>query len=130
MEAAFQLQSGCIMHEQPRRCATASSDESIVRMQHSEDVQANTKYTTPLDQTSFNAALQRYPLVFVNFYAPWCPFCRQLAPTWEALAKWAHEKYPTTDGRIRVASVDCVEHEVCLLLLPSSHEQCYRYRIG
>jgi len=32
--------------------------------------------------------------VFVNFYAPWCPFSRMLGPIWEEFAR-AMENYPT-----------------------------------
>lgn len=40
----------------------------------------------------------------VKFYAPWCPHCQQLAPTWEALATAHHADY-------NVAEVDCTRHE-------------------
>lgn len=45
--------------------------------------------------------------VQVNYYAPWCPWCQRLAPTWEAVMNYAHTQYPVTDGRIRVAKIDC-----------------------
>lgn len=43
--------------------------------------------------------------VVVNFYAPWCPWCQRLEPTWEAVTQEAHTKYPDSDGRIRFAKV-------------------------
>lgn len=58
----------------------------------------------PLDHTDFMATLHRYPIVVVDFYAPWCPFCKRMEPSWEAATKAVHEKYPEeTDGRIRFA---------------------------
>ena len=41
----------------------------------------------------------------VNFYAPWCPWCQRLEPTWEAVTQEVHTKYPDSDGRIRYAKV-------------------------
>ncbi len=41
--------------------------------------------------------------VVVNFYAPWCPWCQRLEPTWEAVTQEVHQKYPDADGRIRFA---------------------------
>ena len=62
------------------------------------------------------AALERrYPLLLVNFYAPWCPWSQRLAPVWEATARLLHERYPpVSDGRLLLAKVDCtVEQELC-----------------
>jgi thiol-disulfide isomerase/thioredoxin len=52
------------------------------------------------------STLNRYPIVIINFYAPWCHWCQRLEPAWEAATKAVHEKYPeATDGRIRFAKV-------------------------
>ena len=45
------------------------------------------------------------PAVVVNFYAPWCPWCQRLEPTWELVTRAVHDKYPDSDGRIRYAKV-------------------------
>lgn len=49
-----------------------------------------------------------YHAVVVNFYAPWCPWCQRLEPTWEAVTQEVHTKYPDNDGRIRYAKVSPV----------------------
>ena len=40
-----------------------------------------------------------------NFYAPWCPWCQRLEPTWEAVTAEVHKRYPEHDGRIRFGKV-------------------------
>ena len=30
--------------------------------------------------------------VLANFYAPWCPWCQRLEPTWEAVQQKVHDK--------------------------------------
>lgn len=76
-------------------------------MQHDDDTLANTNYTAPMSEAQFRFAQRRYPILIVNYFAPWCPWCQRLAPTWEAVMKYAHSTYPTSDGRIRIAKVDC-----------------------
>jgi len=41
--------------------------------------------------------------IFVKFYAPWCGFCKKLAPIWEELAQ---EEELLTKG-IRIGKLDC-----------------------
>lgn len=43
--------------------------------------------------------------VVANFYAPWCPWCQRLEPTYETVTQKVHEKYPEADGRIRFIKV-------------------------
>lgn len=62
--------------------------------------------TSPVSHENFTQMLNRYPIVVVNFYAPWCHWCQRLEPAWEAATKAVHEKYPEgSDGRIRFAKV-------------------------
>eukprot|EP00803_Ostreobium_quekettii_P007184 evm.model.scf_511.4 EVM.evm.TU.scf_511.4 scf_511:75376-78345(+) len=68
----------------------------------------------PLTEDTFEWTVQRYPIVFVNFYAPWCPWCQRMEPSWEAATKEVHDRYPESDGRIRMAKVDCVaQNKLC-----------------
>jgi len=71
--------------------------------------------SVPLSHDNFVQTLNRYPIVIINFFAPWCHWCQRLEPAWEAATKEVHEKYPeAADGRIRFAKVDCTqEMDMC-----------------
>lgn len=58
-------------------------------------------FAKPLDEASWDAHMKHYDVVIVNFFAPWCHWCQQLAPTWESVTQAVHQKYPEEDGRIR-----------------------------
>lgn len=45
----------------------------------------------------------------VDYYAPWCPHCRQFAPAWEKAASFYAET-----ANVHIAAVDCTQNsEVC-----------------
>lgn len=75
---------------------------------------------TPISTKNFEHTVNHYPIgaqaiqaegelfdcvVLVNFYAPWCPWCQRLEPSWDAAMSEIHDKYPESDGRIRLAKV-------------------------
>ncbi|KAL3891459.1 hypothetical protein ACJMK2_003721 [Sinanodonta woodiana] len=53
-------------------------------------------------------------LTFVQFFAPWCDYCKRLAPTWDELGK----KYADVE-EIKIAKVDCTQ----------SHDLCFEYNV-
>ncbi|RLN27020.1 hypothetical protein BBJ28_00020656 [Nothophytophthora sp. Chile5] len=71
-----------------------------------------------LNSKSYEAMLQDTTAVWlVDYYAPWCPHCRQFAPAWEKAATF----YAETDN-VHVAAVDCTQNsEVC------NREKIYGY---
>jgi thioredoxin 1 len=60
----------------------------------------STKHVRELDDAMFQDSINRDTRpVLIDFWAPWCPPCRTLAPTIEAIA----EQF---DGRADVAKLD------------------------
>lgn len=68
-----------------------------------------------LTQAEVLAAEKQYPLLLLNFYAPWCPWSQRMNPVWDAAARQLHARYPPQgDGRVLLAKVDCTrETELC-----------------
>jgi len=54
-------------------------------------------------------------LVLVNFFAPWCIWCRRLEPVWENTAKKIMGSHHTIQSPIKLCSVDCTDQaELCM----------------
>ncbi|CAL5335755.1 hypothetical protein CsSME_00018344 [Camellia sinensis var. sinensis] len=63
-----------------------------------------------LSERNFDRISHKYPILVVNFYAPWCYWSNRLKPSWEKAAKIIRERYdPEVDGRILLGKVDCTE---------------------
>ena len=100
--------SGNFMEDQNR--AAPKYDDAGRHPKHYEDAD----FAMPLSQKSWDEHMVTYDIVVVNFFAPWCPWCQRLAPTWEAVTEEVHKRYSDDDGRIRFAKVDCTkEVDLC-----------------
>lgn len=63
-----------------------------------------------LTTKKFKTFLDENPLVLTEFYAPWCGYCKQLAPEFSKAADILNESHP----KIKLAQVDCtVEEDLC-----------------
>lgn len=78
---------------------------------HGDDVEEDhVDGSISLSSHNFDSYSQQYPVLVVNFYAPWCNWSNRLKPSWEKTAKIISEKYdPEMDGRILLGKVDCTE---------------------
>ncbi|KAI8063790.1 thioredoxin-like protein [Gongronella butleri] len=60
-----------------------------------------------LDGPALDTIITDGTAYFIKFYAPWCPHCKRLAPTWEELAR-------QLKGKVNIAEVNCdVHRDVC-----------------
>jgi thiol-disulfide isomerase/thioredoxin len=102
-------------------------DESV--METIEELHENGEDAISLDPEMLEYYKKEHDYVFVDFYASWCSHCRQLAPTWEALAEvmadagidhskdhpddYSEEDYEAAEKvqmPVVIAKVDCVVH--------------------
>ncbi|KAM8961626.1 protein disulfide-isomerase A2 [Pelodytes ibericus] len=60
-----------------------------------------------LNKKNFDKALQDFPFLLVEFYAPWCGHCQELAPKYSKAAEIL--KNQTTQARL--AKVDAIEEQ-------------------
>jgi len=66
---------------------------------------------------NFQSVVDAHDFTFVNFYADWCPHCRQFSPTWgtfEDKVNSKQDKMLDADGveaNVRVLKINCVDFE-------------------
>ncbi|KAG7660427.1 PDI1 [[Candida] subhashii] len=63
-----------------------------------------------LTTANFESFMQENPLVLAEFFAPWCGYCKMLAPEFSKAADKLNESNP----KIKLGQVDCtVEEQIC-----------------
>lgn len=87
----------------------SGSVQHAVKHDEEDDVEYG-EGAVPINGHSFDKISHLFPIVVVNFYAPWCYWSNRLKPSWEKAATILRERYdPEMDGRILLAKVDCTE---------------------
>lgn len=62
---------------------------------------------TVLGEKDFHQVIKGDDIWFIKFYAPWCHFCKKMAPMWHDLS--------TIQADVKIAKVDCTVHKsLCL----------------
>jgi len=82
---------------------------------------------------SFESYLAEHPkeLVMMNFFAPWCIWCRRLEPVWENTAKKLMGHHHKNKNLIRLASVDCTqEADLCAKQYVRAYPTIYLFLDG
>jgi thiol-disulfide isomerase/thioredoxin len=72
----------------------------------------------------FDEFIRKYDLVLVQYFAPWCRFCTQLAPVWEFVAGQLLEE-PEFNERVKLARVDCTDPRAQQTLCQRAHIRAF-----
>ena len=84
-----------------------AKDESLGDLPESDAI------VVELGEETFDQFLKDHHYVAVDFFAPWCVWCKRLEPTWLRTAKTLPSLH--FGQRVRVASVDCDAHpQLCM----------------
>jgi thiol-disulfide isomerase/thioredoxin len=93
------------------------SDKSL---SEAEKAELDSDWSSSSDQfhhDDFQSVIDAHDFTFVNFYADWCPHCRQFAPLWttfETKLNSGQEPVLDADGQkanVRVLKINCVDFE-------------------
>ncbi|CAL5209930.1 unnamed protein product [Lathyrus oleraceus] len=93
-------------------CCFASSHRSILREVSDNDRSGiDRDYAVELNATSFDDVLKDTPATFaiVEFFAHWCPACRNYKPQYEKVARLFNGPDAVHPGIILLTRVDCAE---------------------
>lgn len=84
------------------------------------DAEGHHALLIPGDIDTFDETLKKHHLTFINFFSPWCHWCRRLEPIWEEAAKeFDSMKFSHTELDVKFASIDC----------EASSDLCAKYRV-
>lgn len=74
----------------------------------------------------FQQVIDAHDFTFINFYADWCPHCRQFGPTWTTFENKVNNKEEVmkdadgAEANVRILKINCVDFE----------ETCQEQKVG
>jgi len=77
-----------------------------------------------LTPDNFESYIARHDVVIVDFFAPWCVWCKRLHPVWEATAHDFASEFGSEGRRVGVAWVDCTDDKQ-VALCHSNHVSAF-----
>jgi len=89
--------------------ASKHENHDVIFEDDDEPEPPDSNLSQPLGGGTFKEFLSQHELTLVNFYAPWCVWCRRLEPVYREAAQAVPSLH--FHGHARLAQVDCVEHQ-------------------
>jgi len=105
------------LHEDEEAMKEIEEEEEYDR---TKEVDSEGHHALHIPGDQLDKALREHHMTFINFYAPWCHWCKRLEPHWEAAAtKFDSMKFSHKNLHVKFASIDCEAH----------NDVCTKYRV-
>ena len=75
------------------------------------------KYTEKLNDKNFNDFIEKYPICFVDFWAPWCQPCKKMTPRMRRLSKLFEKR--VAFGKLNVQKNKEIANKFNIMSVPS-----------
>ena len=93
--------------DEERHVVPGGGEHQVIQDDHPVHKKSEGKAQLLETKEQFDTFVHENDIAFVNFFAPWCHWCRQFAPVWDATSNTIRELDEPFAKRTKLAKVNC-----------------------
>jgi len=97
--------------DEERHIVPGGGEHQVIEEDHPVHKKEQGKSKLLRTEQEFKTLIHENDIVFVNFFVPWCHWCKKFAPVWDATSNTIRELDEPFAKRTKLAKVNCQESE-------------------